>query len=329
MAVASRLLAAARIHSRTIIRSTCLRVAALCGMKILLASSPAPGAVTLVSRRPLSFAAADGAPTAPPSKKSLRVAVNARLLHNPSLRGWDRYTVNLLRELPALGVELFLYSDRPLHESHLGRLPTGSFQVRVAPPMRYLLWEQRWLPRQCERDRVDLLHCPFNFGLPWFSPCPRVLTLHDAIDQVYYARRQSWMDTLRPAALQSRFYHWNARHRAEHIITVSEHAKRDLVRHLGLPPERVSVIYEAADPQFHEPIPQATRERVRQEHGLGRPYVFYIGGWDHARMCHSWYGRLQRPSCRGGPGIGRRPRGPAGRFAKLRGSSAWKVGFGC
>ena len=32
---------------------------------------------------------------------------------------------------------------------------------------------------------VDVFHTPFNFGMPWYSRCPRVLTLHDAIDTVY------------------------------------------------------------------------------------------------------------------------------------------------
>jgi hypothetical protein len=86
----------------------------------------------------------------------MRIAYNARLLADASLRGWNRYTINLLAELPALGVELFLYSDRPLHDSHLARLPQGSYQVRVAPPMRYTRWEQYWVPRQCSRDRVAL-----------------------------------------------------------------------------------------------------------------------------------------------------------------------------
>ena len=113
----------------------------------------------------------------------LKIAINARLLAAPNVRGWNRYTVNLLAALPAQGVELFLYSDAELSPEHLARLPAGSYQVRVAPPMKYLRWEQRWLPAQCAVDGVDVLHSPFNFGLPWSSECPRVLTLHDAIDR--------------------------------------------------------------------------------------------------------------------------------------------------
>ncbi len=49
----------------------------------------------------------------------MRVAFNARLLYDPTLRGWNRYTVNLIAELLSLGVEAFLYyrpafAQRPL-----------------------------------------------------------------------------------------------------------------------------------------------------------------------------------------------------------------------
>jgi glycosyltransferase involved in cell wall biosynthesis len=201
------------------------------------------------------------------------VAVNARLLSEPTLRGWSRYTLNLLAELPANGVELLLYGDDPLRQCHLDRLPPGSYEVRVRR-LRYPLWEQYWLPRQCARDGADVLHCPFNFGLPWFAPCPRVLTLHDAIDQVYGVSRMTWRDRLR---------HWISRRAAGRIITVSEHARGDLVRHLGLDPRRVTVIPEAADPRFHEPVSGEVRRFVRTKHGLSRSYFFYVGGWEQRK----------------------------------------------
>jgi glycosyltransferase involved in cell wall biosynthesis len=213
----------------------------------------------------------------------MKVALNARLLYDPSLRGWNRYTVNLLAELPALGVELFLYTNRPLHDSHLARLPYGGYRLRTAPPMRYVLWEQRWLPRQCAADGIDLLHCPFNFGLPWSSPCKTVLTLHDAIEQVFYAPLAPWSLKCRPAALRSRFDHWAARTRAAHIITVSEHARQDLIERLHVPPEKLSVIHEAADCQFHQPPASCQRDAVCAKYGLRRRFVFYIGGWEQRK----------------------------------------------
>ena len=90
----------------------------------------------------------------------LRVGFNAYLLRDPNLRGWNRYTVNLLAALPAHGVRPILYSREPIHRDHLARLPADSYEVRVAPPMRYGVWENLWLPRQV---RIDVFHSPFNY----------------------------------------------------------------------------------------------------------------------------------------------------------------------
>lgn len=213
----------------------------------------------------------------------MKIGINAVLLGEPSLRGWNRYTVNLLAELAGRGIELALYSRAPIFEGHLARLPAGSFQTRVDSSGRYLNWEQRRLPKFCERDRVDLLHSPFNYGLPWSSPCPKVLTLHDAIEFIYYGRRASWRSRLTRGSLQTSFMHWVARTRADRIITVSEHAKKDLIAFLRLPAGRIDVVLEAADPSFHRPVDPADRQASRDRHDLRKPYVFYIGGWEERK----------------------------------------------
>ena len=213
----------------------------------------------------------------------MKVGVNARVLRAPTLRGWSRYTINLLAQLPDLGIELYLYSDQPLDQTHLARLPEGGYHVRVAPEMRYPLWEQHWLPRQCTADRVRVLHTPFNFGLPWKTDCPRVLTLHDAIGQSNHDGSLSWRERLSRESLQISLYHWMSRTRADRVITVSEHSKSDLVNHLGVKPEKISVIYEAADPRFHQPVGGTERRHIREKYALARPYVFYVGGWEERK----------------------------------------------
>jgi glycosyltransferase involved in cell wall biosynthesis len=80
--------------------------------------------------------------------------------------------------------------------------------------------------------------------------------------------------------MMSRLRLWVARTRADHIIAVSRHARGDLIQHLGITPARISVIPEAADGHFHVPVDPADRQRVRQTHGLGKPYIFYVGGWE-------------------------------------------------
>jgi glycosyltransferase involved in cell wall biosynthesis len=212
--------------------------------------------------------------------RPLRVGFNAYLLRAPDLRGWNRYAVNLLAALPAHGVRPYLYSTGPVHPDHLARLPAGEYEVRVAPPMRYLAWEQRWVPRQCRADRLDLFHSPFNYGLPWVTRCPRVLTLHDAIDKVYYGPRVGRRARWRPRALFVELTHWLARRRAHRVITDSEHARGDLVRAYRVPAGRIVVVPAAADPVFHDPVPADAVGAVRAKYGLARPYLFYVGGWE-------------------------------------------------
>lgn len=212
--------------------------------------------------------------------KIVKIAFNARLLSSPTLRGWNRYTINLLVELSSLGIELFLYSDSPLHESHLIKLPKSSYQVRISPPMRYILWEQYWLPKQCEKDKIDILHCPINFGLPWSSPCLRVLTLHDAIDQVYYSHDRLPSEQLNLADIQNKVYHWIGRHKADHIITVSKYSKLDIIKYLHISEDKITVIYEAADTNFNNKVTQAERLQIRNKYQLQLPYIFYVGGWE-------------------------------------------------
>jgi glycosyltransferase involved in cell wall biosynthesis len=219
-------------------------------------------------------------PDAQPWPRPLRVGFNARLLFDPAIRGWNRYTINLLAELPALGVEPILYSNRPIHPTYLDRLPSGSFTVRVCEGLRLPLWEHRWLPRQCRADGLDLLHSPFNYSLPWSTPCPRVLTLHDAIDFVYYRRRLALRERLARDSLRSVFDHWLARARADRIITVSEHARNDLISYLKVPACKLVVTHEAADPHFHAPIGPEARARARSRHDLPPRYIFYVGGWE-------------------------------------------------
>ena len=213
----------------------------------------------------------------------MRIAVNATPLAASQPRGWARYTVNLLAALPRHGVRPVLLARGPLNPDLLARLPDGSFDVETAPPMFYSRWEQWWVPQTCQAVRADLYHCPFNFGVPAVCPVPRVLTLHDAIDHVCHAPQTPWRKWLSKEGISSRTYLLIARKVAEHVITVSEQARGDLIRKLRLRPDRVTVVPEAADPAFLVPVTEAAKDAVRSRWGLIRPYVFYVGGWEERK----------------------------------------------
>lgn len=210
--------------------------------------------------------------------QSLNIAFNARTLSDPRLRGWSRYTINLLRGLLDYPAHFYLMTNRPLSGHFLARLPQERFTVCLDTRGPYLFWEQVVLPWRCRKHEIDVLHCPVNYGLPVNSPCPTVLTLHDAIQEVFDRPSLSFSERVRPAALKVDLLNRLSRRYADRIVTVSRHAKSDLVSRLNIPEEKVQVIYEAADAVFREKPSKGRIADTLARLKIPSPYFFYIGG---------------------------------------------------
>lgn len=173
----------------------------------------------------------------------MRIGIDARL-NAYRQGGIAQYTRQLLGAMAALApadefVALQHYSQ--------GRPIVVAPNVRRAPMLTppHNRYEQLSLPLELWPRRLDLLHCP-DFIAPRRRPCPAVVTIHD-LAFIHY-----------PAILDDdarRFYGQvrAAVYDADAVITVSEATRRDITGLLGLPPERISVVYEAADPRF-EPL---------------------------------------------------------------------------
>jgi len=208
----------------------------------------------------------------------LRIGFNARALSAPHIRGWTRYALQLLRHLPESGAELVLFTDRELNPEFLAQLVPGSFRIVASPAMRYIAWEQVWLPFVCARERVEVLHAPANYGLPLVRSCPQVLTLHDAIDLAFEPTQGR--QGLGPRINKASF--WAARRSAKRVITVSAHAKADLVKYYSIPASKVVVIHEASD--LHERIISGSAEQsLFDELRINREFVLYVGGFERRK----------------------------------------------
>jgi len=212
----------------------------------------------------------------------MKIALNARVMAAETVRGWSRYTINLLDGLMKAGHEIFLFSDQPINQKwipHHG----GFCQVTLRSGRNYLDWEQRVLARLCDEHRIDVLHCPTNYGLPFFCKAKKVLTLHDAIERAFYGNIKSLRRRLHPVEIKLRALHFLSQKAADHIITVSEHAKRDIVENYRIAPDKISVIYEAADPQFRIENAMALDDIQKQFPTLRENYFFYVGGLEERK----------------------------------------------
>lgn len=150
--------------------------------------------------------------------------------------------------------------------------PRLTFVSLAARP--FATWEQWAWPRAVAAHHCDLVHGTANIGPPGARRL--VLTLHDVIE---WHRGQAFADRLTLRHRVSRLYRMRAMaasaRAAAAVITVSEHARRDIVATLAVPPDRITVVPLAATPARGTPDAAAADQL-----GVGRPYAFALGAQD-------------------------------------------------
>ncbi len=143
------------------------------------------------------------------------------------------------------------------------------FIVRPRRPLRGTeghAWEQFYLPLA---SRGRLLWSPNNTGPLGVSR--QVCTIHDIIPidrpEWFSPRFAAWYNWLLPKLV----------HRVQHLIAVSEFTKQRLVERLGVPPSKVTVVWNGVDAQF-TPRSADEIECMRRELGISsRKYLLSVG----------------------------------------------------
>jgi glycosyltransferase involved in cell wall biosynthesis len=198
----------------------------------------------------------------------VRVAIDARKLHD---FGIGTYIRNLLRHLARIDREneyvlLCQAADLGIAE------PLGpNFRAVLEPSANYSLREQFHIPWLLMREKPDVFHAP-HYVLPVGVRCRSVVTIHDCIHLMFPQYLPN-----RAAYAYARAAMWSAARHSDRILTVSEASKRDILRFFGVPPEKISVVYNAIDERFWvEPGPDVVA-RVRERFQLDHGFVLYAG----------------------------------------------------
>jgi alpha-1,3-rhamnosyl/mannosyltransferase len=114
----------------------------------------------------------------------------------------------------------------------------------------------------------DLYHEP-NF-IPTPCDCPTIATLHD----LSFLLHPEWHPLDRVLHFEQHFRPGLARCR--HFLAISEAGRQEVIRLLGLPPERVTRTYMGIRPGL-APLPEIEVQTVLRRLGLPRQYLLYLG----------------------------------------------------
>jgi alpha-1,3-rhamnosyl/mannosyltransferase len=120
----------------------------------------------------------------------------------------------------------------------------------------------------CRLRQYDLYHEP-NF-LPLPGDTPTVVTLHD----LSVVLHPQWHPAERVAFYERQFQ--RGLDRCVHVLAVSEFTRQEVIRHLGLPPQRVTRTYNGIRAGLR-PLPEIEVELARTRLGLPPRYLLYVG----------------------------------------------------
>lgn len=184
--------------------------------------------------------------------------------------GVGHYTGRLLAHLgkqqPAW--EYMLFSNRSLHplETELAH----TMPVADNFGLSRFIWMQLLLPRIIRQQKPDLCHFPNNTA-PFCHSTPYVITIHDA--SLFLHSRHHPPSRL----LALRLLLPQVARRAAAVITVSDHARRDLMQILDLPAPKMHVIHEAAPVGFQPLCDPIARRQLQARYNLPDEFVLFVG----------------------------------------------------
>ena len=198
----------------------------------------------------------------------MRIGIDARKLHD---FGIGTYIRNLLRQLARLDRHSeYVLLCRPEDRESLASLGEN-FRAVSETAGNYSIAEQLKVPLALRRERVTLFHAP-HYVLPPLVRCQSVVTIHDCIHLMFPQYLPN-----RAALAYARTSISMAARRASRVITVSESSKRDILRFVDAPPEKIDVIYNAYDERFAVEPREEDVVRVRERFQLTDEFVLYAG----------------------------------------------------
>lgn len=196
------------------------------------------------------------------------------LVHGRAQGGVDgigSYTRELMQRMgqsPDITLKSFAYSGTTLSEIPASLINAGDFHrqavVSLATSLPFMAMQNALA------GKVDLVHATDHY-IPKLREIPIVATLMDAIPLAH----PEWV-TYRFKHIKTEAWRRSAQW-AQHIITISEYSRREIVRWFKVPEKRISVIPLGVDERWFT-IPTAGElERVRNNYQLPARFFLAVG----------------------------------------------------
>lgn len=206
----------------------------------------------------------------------MHIAVNAHLLSPVAgyrQAGISGYVEQLLRRMLSVkdGTRWTVYAAPRVTADRVGAPVSVRWREAVLPtstPHARIFWEQFAAPGLLAINRPDLIFCPLNV-VPLLAPCKTVVTVHDLAFlrfNVHRTAKRNYLAAMTRASVR----------RANHIITVSEFTRQEVIELLDVHPRLVTAIPNGRDERM-APLDVAVTTAFRERKQLPPRFLLFIG----------------------------------------------------
>lgn len=185
--------------------------------------------------------------------------------------GWYTYEVSkrLVEQHPEH--EFFFFFDRPCDKRFIfGKNVTP---VVIPPPARhpvlFYFWFEWSVKKALKTHKIDLFFSPDGY-LSLKSNVKQVGVIHD-LNFEHYPN-----DVPKTPLRYLKKYFPKFARKAEHIITVSEFSKQDIVKTYRIDPDKVTAIWNGASSAF-KPLSEEVKQKIRDQYTNGNDYFLFVG----------------------------------------------------
>jgi glycosyltransferase involved in cell wall biosynthesis len=203
----------------------------------------------------------------------MKIGIDCRM-YSTQFTGIGRYVFELTRHLFQLDQknEYVLFFNNPQFSQF--EPPSEKIKKVLVNAKHYSLQEQTNFLRLLNRENLDLMHFT-HFNAPIFYKKPFIVTIHDLTLSFYPGKKMN--SFLYRAAYNKTVS--SAVKNSKKIIAVSKNTKKDIRDLYKIEPEKIEVIYEGVDQNFHPNIEEHKIKTTLEKYKIHRPYLLYTGVW--------------------------------------------------
>ncbi len=209
----------------------------------------------------------------------MKIGINASFARK-SNTGIGQVTINFLKKLienhesGIMNHEFVLYLEEDIDL----KLP-NNFTKKIFLPIwkrddliRKIWWEKKLLPKKVKKDNCDVLLSLYQCPTILSDATVHIMLVHDIIPELFpeylnnSRKRKYWK--LTKEAIQE----------ADKIITISSRTEKDLIQHLKIEPEIISINHIDVDEIYKAKVSKSQSQKVLKQYGLKEGYILGGGG---------------------------------------------------